>query len=103
LLLPSSWTLFGAASAPGGLPRADTVSAARCSHRGRLPDAWPHMYNRSVSRNQCLGPLRASDARDPPLNRTGPGAIGIFLLRGQGLALMAGIVITGTSAAVNFS
>jgi hypothetical protein len=28
-------------------------------------------------------------------------AIGIFLLRGQGLALMAGIVIAGISAAVN--
>jgi hypothetical protein len=33
----------------------------------------------------------------------GQVAIGIFLLNGQGLALMAGIVITGTSAAVNFS
>jgi hypothetical protein len=28
-------------------------------------------------------------------------AIGIFLLRGQGLALVAGIVIAGISAAVN--
>ena len=28
-------------------------------------------------------------------------AIGIFLLRGQGLALMAGIVIAGISAAAN--
>jgi hypothetical protein len=31
----------------------------------------------------------------------GQMAIGIFLLRGQGLALMAGIVIAGISAAVN--
>jgi hypothetical protein len=33
----------------------------------------------------------------------GQVASGIFLLRGQGLALMAGIVIAGISAAVNFS
>jgi hypothetical protein len=31
----------------------------------------------------------------------GQVVIGIFLLRGQGLALMAGIVIAGISAAVN--
>jgi hypothetical protein len=33
----------------------------------------------------------------------GQVASGIFLLRGPGLALMAGIVIAGISAAVNFS
>ena len=35
------------------------------------------------------------------VGRTGQVAIGIFLLRGQGLALMAGIVIAGISAAAN--
>ena len=47
-----------------------------------MPDVLPRNVRRSVG-------------------RTGQVAIGIFLLRGQGLALMAGIVIAGISAAVN--